>query len=115
MCLLITVREVLTLMDGGVVALDWGRTSESRHSDGGESHDPGGGGRDKPVLLILPGITGSSEEAYIMHLVQDGLMTGYTPVVFNQRGYGGVPLKVRRLHFVPWAVTLAKPWFVWSI
>ena len=88
----IDCREVLTLMDGGVVALDWGVMSESSEGD-----DPGSG-RDKPVLLILAGITGSSEETYIMHLVRDGLLTGYRPVVFNQRGYGGVPLKVRNTY-----------------
>ena len=50
---------------------------------------------DRPVLLILPGITGCSVDNYVQHLVEDGLLEGYRPVVFNQRGNGGVMLKVR--------------------
>ncbi len=76
-------REVLSLADGGEVALDWGIRKEQNLSE-----------QDLPVLLILPGITGYSSKNYVMHLVQDGLVAGYRPVVFNQRGIGGMKLKV---------------------
>ena len=73
------------LSDGGEVALDWAiaKGSPDQEED-----------RAKPVLLILPGITGCSQHNYIKYLAKDGLMEGYRPVVFNQRGNGGVPLKV---------------------
>ena len=80
-------REILTLSDGGEVALDWGEGSKSL-PDVDMSH------RDMPVLLVLPGITGCSWDNYVQHLVEDGLMEGYRPVVFNQRGNGGIKLKV---------------------
>ena len=48
---------------------------------------------DIPVLLIVPGITGHSRDNYVKHLVHDGLVEGYRPVVFNQRGTG-IKLKV---------------------
>lgn len=50
--------------------------------------------QDMPVLLVMPGITGCSWDNYVQHLVEDGLLEGYRPVVFNQRGNGGIKLKV---------------------
>lgn len=35
---------------------------------------------------------------YILHFVQDAYQSGYRPVVFNQRGTGGVPLTTARLY-----------------
>ena len=46
-------------------------------------------------------ILGSSFENYILHLVQDGVLSGYRPIVFNQRGNGGLYLKVRRDKLCP--------------
>ena len=82
-------REILTLDDGGVVALDWGLLEHSTPSSRETL-----GRSDTPILLILPGITGCSMDNYILHLVEDGLLQGYRPVVFNQRGNGGIKLKV---------------------
>ena len=66
------------------MALDW------------TTADPAGvqGGAATPILLVLPGITGCSMDNYVQHIVEDGLLEGYRPVVFNQRGNGGVELKV---------------------
>ena len=91
MILLMLCREILTLADGGEVALDWGTMKDPSQPEGVR---PSPSQQDLPLLLILPGITGSSEESYCTHLVQDGIVAGYRPVVFNQRGFGGVPLKV---------------------
>ena len=45
--------------------------------------------------LMPPTCTvGKSKDNYVMHLAQDGILTGYRPVVFNQRGNGGLFLKV---------------------
>lgn len=79
-------REILSLSDGGEVALDWGMR-------GDVSMEPERGGTTRPVLLILAGITGCSMDNYVQHLVEDGLLEGYRAVVFNQRGNGGIKLK----------------------
>lgn len=92
--LILFCREILELSDGGEVALDW--AIECEDSPSLEDNE----NTEKPVLLILPGITGCSAHNYIKYLVRDGLMEGYRPVVFNQRGNGGIPLKVRRGHFL---------------
>lgn len=84
------IREIVTLSDGGEVACDWGTfaDSDSKSEDSSTCED------SMPVLLILAGITGCSADNYIQHLVEDGLLQGYRPVVLNQRGTGGLKLKV---------------------
>lgn len=72
-------RELLTLKDGGEIALDW---SEYNCTD------------DSPVILILPGLTGASQSEYIKCLVAAANNFGARVVVFNNRGLGGVALKV---------------------
>ncbi|CAD7092621.1 unnamed protein product [Hermetia illucens] len=76
-------REILTLKDGGEVALDWlekGCDSES------------------PVIIILPGLTGESQAEYIKCLVIAANNAGMRTVVFNNRGLGGIALKTPRLY-----------------
>lgn len=87
--ILLITREILTLSDGGEIALDWGmlNTDSGVHTEGSDGVTP-------PVLLILAGITGCSTDNYVQHLVEDGLLEGYITVVFNQRGNGGIKLKV---------------------
>ena len=83
---------MLILADGGEIALDWGTIENHGHVT------PSPNQQDMPVLLILPGITGSSDKNYAMHLTQDGIASGYRPVVFNQRGNGGMKLKVCQIN-----------------
>ena len=82
-------RFILRLSDGGEVALDWGELH-----DAGRTPDSGTTPTTTPVLLIIPGITGCNMDNYVQHLVEDALLEGYRPVVFNQRGNGGLKLKV---------------------
>ena len=44
---------------------------------------------------LSPFCVGNSSHNYLTHLVQDGVLQQYRPVVFNQRGCGGIQLKVR--------------------
>lgn len=76
-------REVLTLKDGGEVALDWS-------SEGCEENSP--------VIIILPGLTGASHAEYIKLLVIAANSSGIRTVVFNNRGLGGLELKTPRLY-----------------
>lgn len=76
-------RELLTLSDGGVVALDW--------LDGNCA-------LEAPCVLILPGLTGESQAEYIKFLVLAANQAGLRAVVFNNRGMGGVDLKTRRMY-----------------
>lgn len=49
---------------------------------------------DSPVILLLPGLTGASQSEYIKCLVTAACDIGARVVVFNNRGLGGVALKV---------------------
>lgn len=76
-------REILTLKDGGEVALDW---LEENCGD------------DAPCIIILPGLTGESQAEYIKCLVIAANNAGMRVVVFNNRGLGGIELKTPRLY-----------------
>ncbi|XP_076386609.1 abhydrolase domain containing Hydr1 isoform X1 [Megachile rotundata] len=76
-------REILTLSDGGEVALDWAEEGCSVAS---------------PIVIILPGLTGASQAEYIKCLVSSAKKVGIRCVIFNNRGLGGVELKTPRTY-----------------
>ncbi|XP_013188528.1 phospholipase ABHD3 [Amyelois transitella] len=78
-------REVLKLSDGGQVALDWVDCPEED-------------GSPRPVLLVLPGLTGGSQADYARCLVAAAAALQAHVVVFLNRGIGGIPLTTPRLY-----------------
>ncbi|RCI01911.1 hypothetical protein CU098_010711 [Rhizopus stolonifer] len=69
-------RELITMPDGGTVALDWTPTKEGLEKD------------ETPTLVVLHGLTGGSHESYIRCLLE--VLTfppfNYRAVVMNCRG-----------------------------
>lgn len=76
-------REVLLLKDGGQVCLDW---------------LDGEGTSDSPIILILPGLTGSSQSEYVKGLILGIQGSHVRCVVLNNRGTGGIPLTTTRTY-----------------
>ncbi|XP_074106721.1 abhydrolase domain containing Hydr1 isoform X1 [Cotesia typhae] len=76
-------REILKLQDGGEVALDWVEDSCNKLA---------------PIVIILPGLTGTSQAEYIRCLVIGGRKIGIKCVIFNNRGLSGVSLKTPRAY-----------------
>lgn len=74
-------RELIHMPDGGTVALDTEDqvTTASLPSDA-------------PVLILLPGLTGGSEDSYVQHAVVHAREAGIRAVVFNGRGTSDTPV-----------------------
>ncbi|GFP89304.1 embryogenesis-associated protein emb8 [Phtheirospermum japonicum] len=73
-------RECLRARDDGAVALDW--------VSGDDRNLPS----DAPVLILLPGLTGGSDDTYVRHMLLRARSKGWRVVVFNSRGCGDSPV-----------------------
>jgi len=65
------------MRDGGCIALDW-------HRSGHEAAP------DAPILLVLHGITGGSQEGYVKWVCHTAAERRWRPVVMNFRGCAGL-------------------------
>ncbi|CAN6578804.1 unnamed protein product [Malus baccata var. baccata] len=73
-------RECLRTADDGAVALDW--------VSGDDRLLP----LDSPLVILLPGLTGGSDDSYVRHMLLRAKSKGWRVVVFNSRGCGGSPV-----------------------
>lgn len=73
-------RECLRTRDNGAVALDW---------ISGDDHllPP-----DSPILILLPGLTGGSQDTYVRHMLVRARKKAWRVVVFNGRGCAHSPV-----------------------
>ncbi|XP_070534816.1 phospholipase ABHD3-like [Ptychodera flava] len=82
-------RERIETHDGGEICLDWMDNDDSERDD-----DSG----RRPTVILLPGLTGDSQDNYMLHIVEGIRRLGYRAVVFNYRGNGGAELKTPRTY-----------------
>eukprot|EP00884_Botryococcus_braunii_P009089 jgi/Botrbrau1/18181/Bobra.53_1s0048.2 len=78
-------RQLLKTADGGKSALDWAVEAEGVPEQVWE-------GPGRPVLLLVPGLTGTSAAAYVRRAVATAVQRGWACGVVNHRGLGGVQL-----------------------
>ncbi|CAD6189123.1 unnamed protein product [Caenorhabditis auriculariae] len=79
------VREIVEFEDGGACGIDW--------------LVPEGSNDETPIVVFLPGITGSTHDcSYILHPVIEARDKGWKSVVVNPRGLGGVKLRTSRTY-----------------
>ncbi|KAL0446530.1 UNVERIFIED_CONTAM: Embryogenesis-associated protein [Sesamum latifolium] len=79
-------RECLRTRDDGAVALDW--------VSGDDRNLPS----NSPVLILLPGLTGGSEDTYVRHMLLRARSKGWRVVVFNSRGCGNSPVTTAQFY-----------------
>jgi len=79
-------RQIFDLADGGQLALDYLEPESIGVKVSGDNK--------RPVVLLLPGLTNSSQTSYVKTLAMSIVTAGASLVVYNNRGIGGVPLKV---------------------
>ncbi|KAK4262946.1 hypothetical protein QN277_028435 [Acacia crassicarpa] len=73
-------RQCLRTKDDGSIALDWVAGDDPLLPP------------DSPVLILLPGLTGGSEDSYVKHMLIKARSKGWRVVVFNSRGCGDSPV-----------------------
>ncbi|XVE50633.1 hypothetical protein DITRI_Ditri01bG0179200 [Diplodiscus trichospermus] len=73
-------RECLRTKDDGTIALDW--------VCGDHRSLPA----DSPILILLPGLTGGSQDSYVKHMLVKARSKGWRVVVFNSRGCADSPV-----------------------
>ncbi|XVF03870.1 hypothetical protein REPUB_Repub05bG0030200 [Reevesia pubescens] len=78
-------RECLRTKDNGTIALDW--------VCGDHRSLPA----DSPILILLPGLTGGSQDSYVKHMLVKARSKGWRVVVFNSRGCGDSPVTTPQL------------------
>ncbi|XP_057967472.1 embryogenesis-associated protein EMB8-like [Malania oleifera] len=79
-------RECLRAKDDGAVALDWVSGDDRRLP------------ADSPVLILLPGLTGGSGDAYVRHMLIRAKSNGWRVVVFNSRGCADSPVTTPKFY-----------------
>ncbi|XP_043544171.1 phospholipase ABHD3 isoform X6 [Chiloscyllium plagiosum] len=82
-------NELIKTPDGGHISLDWNDSDENALYPISAT---------RPIILILPGLTGTSKESYILHMVKQSEILGYRSVTFNNRGVSGEELLTPRTY-----------------
>ncbi|CAG7819326.1 unnamed protein product, partial [Allacma fusca] len=80
-------REIFPLKDGGEIGLDFLEPAQMKIKC-----------KRDTLVLILPGVTSSSQTSYVKTLALACVSKGTSVAVMNYRGLGGVPLKTPRLY-----------------
>ncbi len=94
-------REILTLSDGGTIALDWVLDHEGdlprKHSS-------------RPILCCFSGLSGGNDNLYLYSMIKEATQNGYKCVVINFRGCAGLKLTSPMIYWInTWKTDVQEP------
>eukprot|EP00252_Welwitschia_mirabilis_P019910 TRINITY_DN4732_c0_g1_i1.p1 TRINITY_DN4732_c0_g1~~TRINITY_DN4732_c0_g1_i1.p1 ORF type:complete len:673 (-),score=111.87 TRINITY_DN4732_c0_g1_i1:14-2032(-) len=96
-------REIFLAPDGGTIALDWlvkdAHQSANLHTSQFENDET-------PIAIIIPGLTSDSDASYARHISYALFQHGWTSVVANHRGLGGISITSDRFYNAGWTEDL---------
>lgn len=78
-------REIVTLLDGDIVAWDWVRGDRTGHRT--------------PIVILFHGLEGSSQSHYALRLMATVAQKGWIGLVPHFRGCGGVANRLPRAYY----------------
>jgi len=61
---------------------------------------------ETPMVVIIPGLTSDSDDAYVKHIAYSSVMKGWRTLVANHRGLGGVSITSDRFYNAGWTEDL---------
>lgn len=64
----VAFSELIKTADGGQISLDWSDNNNSSCYEDAST---------RPTILLLPGLTGTSKESYILHMIRLSEELGY--------------------------------------
>ncbi|XP_071701814.1 embryogenesis-associated protein EMB8-like [Rutidosis leptorrhynchoides] len=79
-------RECLRTKDDGTVTLDWVSGDAQKLPE------------NTPILLLLPGLSGGSDDSYVRHMLVRARNKGWRVVVFNSRGCADSPVTTPQMY-----------------
>ncbi|XP_007041252.2 PREDICTED: embryogenesis-associated protein EMB8 [Theobroma cacao] len=102
-------RHLFRALDGGTIALDWLTYSDvvegtSRAIDSSAALK----GDKTPIMIVIPGLTSDSASAYVKHLAFNMARQGWSVLVSNHRGLGGVSLTSDCFYNAGWTEDVRK-------
>ncbi|XVF68242.1 hypothetical protein PTKIN_Ptkin10aG0189300 [Pterospermum kingtungense] len=102
-------RRLFRAFDGGTIALDWLTYHDVVEGTSGMIDSSNGLKGDKtPIVIVIPGLTSDSTAAYVRHIAFNFARQGWTVVVSNHRGLGGVSLTSDCCYNAGWTEDVRK-------
>ncbi|XP_059631907.1 embryogenesis-associated protein EMB8 [Cornus florida] len=100
-------RQLFHASDGGTLALDWLARSDVMegimNKNNAISKDD-----QTPIVVVIPGLTSDSSDAYIKHLAFNIAKHGWNVVVSNHRGLGGISVTTDCFYNAGWTEDLRE-------
>ncbi|CAK9211076.1 unnamed protein product [Sphagnum troendelagicum] len=99
-------RQLYSTADGGTIGLDWVISPHAVDGVGITSAPQSSASDETPMVVIIPGLTSDSDDAYVKHIAYSSVMKGWRTLVANHRGLGGVSITSDRFYNAGWTEDL---------